>query len=502
MITEALGIKGWGFDNDRMILTSIVTGDPLLIINRFGQGKTAIIDRLGQVFLKALEKARPNEKLNFAVINAATANPQDWAGYLIPPKNLDGSEDMVLIESPQSLLNSVLIAIDELGRTQARNQNNVLTLVQERRVDGMPTKCEVLFGMMNPVMSDNTDEGSEPIIGPLADRFALLIEPKEYSAMTLDEKREVTESAYKPHTSTSIFSDPKTKKLGKDSYIVTESTSKNLWEFFTLAKQQYVKYCFGDNHKKLKDSVIEYVAQVSAMLVKEKSDKGIELYISGRRAGFLTRAILANHAIGTLLKRENLPGAAETVLNHSMMNKAMGIGTAPHRLVSAHNASRKVLKSGESVMANIMAEPNKWKRLQMAHNSKVTADEYTRIYKDVWTLYADNSQIEAVMGLAIVDGLAKKMSKHELAEIGRKIIDVCSVPAHRFNIKAENTETLEIALTIQGDSGWEATRMVALTQYISKARKIKFGEAWEFVTVNYKKAASVIHNWENFNYED
>lgn len=502
MITEALGIKGWGSINDRMILTSIVTGDPLLIVNKFGQGKTAIVDRLGQVITKQLKKYRPNEKMTANVINVATANPQDWAGYLIPPKELDGTKPMVLIESPQSLLNAVLIATDEMGRTQARNQNNVLSLIQERRVDGIPTKCEILFAMMNPVMSDDTDEGSEPLIGPLADRFALMIEPPNFDKMNIDDKKEVIYAAYKPHSSKSIFTDPKDKVLGKDEYVVSDEIIDKLWEFFVKAKKLYIEYCFASKNEKLLESVVEYVAMVSTQLPKSQVDtRGGEIYISGRRAGFLTRAILANHAVGIVSGKENLPAAAELVLLHSAMNKSMGIGINPQRLIAAHKASLKVLTSGGSIMANIMAEPNKWKRLQIAHHSRLTPDQYTRIYKDVWTLYANNSYIEVVMGMVMINDLAKKMSKHELAEIGRDVIDVCNIPIKQFSIDTSSPEALEIALEIQSNSDMMTLQATVLAHHIMKRLSISFVEAWTFVMANYKKVVAVLNNDEEFNYE-
>jgi hypothetical protein len=152
-------------------------------------------------------------------------------------------------------------------------------------------------------------------------------------------------------------------------------------------------------------------------------------------------------------------------------------------------------------MANIMAEPDKWKRLQMAHHAKVSPDEYTRIFKDIWSTYADNSQIDIVMGMAMLEELGKKMSKHELAEIGAKIINMCSVPVRRFALNVSNPDALEIALKIQGSSDWETSRKVALTQYVSNLRKIKFPEAWEFVEINYNKALAVI-NKKDFNHEN
>lgn len=495
MITEALGIKGWGSVNDRMLLTSIITGDPLLMINLYGNGKTAIVDRLGQVIVNQLKKYRPDEKLSAAVINAATANPQDWAGYLIPPENRSEGQMMVLVESPQSLLNCVLIAIDEIGRTQPRNQNNVLTLIQERRVDGMQTKCEIMFGMMNPVMSDNIDEGSEPLIGPLADRFALLIKPPEFKEMTMNNKKEVILSAYKPSSSQSMLTDPTEKKFGKDSYVVKESTADNLWEFFTKSKELYLKHCFDSGSDKIIKSVVEYVALVIAQLVESQATAAEELYVSGRRAGFLTRAILANHAIGNILGRGDLPAAAQSVLLQSMMNEAMGRGINPQRLISAHGTAVKVLKSGASVMANIMSEPDKWKRLRMGHHQRLSPDNYTRLYKDLCKMYADNSSIDVVIGFALMETLSKKMAKHELAEIGRKIIDVCYLPVKRFAIDGSSGEALEVAIKMQsGCDDVNVSRMTALAQYIHRRSSVKIEDAWNFVEKNYKKALIVLNN--------
>lgn len=483
MITESLGIKGWGKTLDRMILTSIVTGDPLLILANYGQGKTALVDRLGQVIVKKLSEERPDEDLIVAVINAATANPQDWAGYFIPPKN--GGTTMELLKSPQSLIDAVLIAIDEISRAATRNQNNVLTLIQERRVDGIPTKCEMIFAMMNPVMGDDADEGSEPLIGAVADRFSLLIEPPLFHMMAVNDKKEVIYSAYKPFTNKNIFIDPKEKELGRDQYVIPDSNADDLWEFFVEAKRLYIMYCFDDKYQQTLNAVVEYVSSVSTMLTNDQSDR---YYFSGRRAGMILRAIIANYCVGSVLGDIDLPGAAEQVLMHSIMNKAMGKDYKPYSVKTAHDAYAKILKSGSSPMTAIMAEPDKWKRLGMAFKIELKPDEFTRIYKDVVKTYA-YQEAELIIGLALFERFVNKMSKHELSVIGKKIIEATGYPIKSLSLEMRNAND---AIAISRLANVNSSRIMAICIHLYNREGGHIFDHLEMVSTIYNKALDTI----------
>src|SRR6056297_401511 len=52
MILEQLGIYGWKEADENLLLASLLTGDPLLLIGNHGCAKTHVISKLGQALGK------------------------------------------------------------------------------------------------------------------------------------------------------------------------------------------------------------------------------------------------------------------------------------------------------------------------------------------------------------------------------------------------------------------------------------------------------------------
>ena len=214
MISRSLGIYGWSEMLDNLLVTGIVTGDPILLLSQPGHGKTAFCKRLGKVITDKI-----GMETTVRIINVSTARPEDWTGYYLPPK--DGGDEMSLVKSPQSLLDAVFIMLDEIGRSEtARNQNNLLSLIQDRMIDGIKTKCEILFAAMNPVAGDSADEGSMPLLYSVADRFSMLLEVPDFKIMENNDKMEVVSKSYRPNSNKNIFAPSLDGvELGQDEYL-------------------------------------------------------------------------------------------------------------------------------------------------------------------------------------------------------------------------------------------------------------------------------------------
>lgn len=492
MITQALGIQGWGEENDRIILTSMISGDPLLMISKYGQAKTMLVDGIGQVVLEKLREFRPDENLLVGVINAATANPQDWAGYFIPPR--DGGSQMELIESPRSLLNAVMVAIDEISRAQPRNQNNLLSLIQERRIDGLETKIEMIIAMMNPVDGD-IDEGAEPLIGPLADRFSMYIEPPHYHEMGSKSRKSVIESSYKPSSSMSVFTDPAEKRLGYERPALSSSRIDSLWEFFVEAKRRYYQHCFDDASEEIRFSVRDYIDTVTGNIagstgstVKEERRN---FYVSGRRAGMMMRSILANYAVGEVLGRPDVTVAAQAVLFHSMMNKAMGRDYDNSQLITAHESAARLLRADKVMLQTIMGEADKWKRLRMAMDVKMRPDEFARIYREAISVQSD-PYAEHIIGMAIIDEIGRKMTKHELSQVAELVLEVGKLPIQSASITMTEETSNVIQEMLNPSRDPHVTRMVALTLWISSKEHTEPASEWSRVKELYTEARSLL----------
>ena len=53
VILEKLGIFGWKEEEENLLLASILTGDPLLLIGRHGSAKTAVAEKMAEALRKA-----------------------------------------------------------------------------------------------------------------------------------------------------------------------------------------------------------------------------------------------------------------------------------------------------------------------------------------------------------------------------------------------------------------------------------------------------------------
>ena len=70
MILEGLGIYGWPEGDENLLLASLLTGDPLLLIGRHGSAKTALAVRIAQALGR-----------RFVAYDASKAMFEDVLGY-------------------------------------------------------------------------------------------------------------------------------------------------------------------------------------------------------------------------------------------------------------------------------------------------------------------------------------------------------------------------------------------------------------------------------------
>lgn len=494
MITQALGIRGWGEIYDRLLLTGIVSGDPLLIISNYGQAKTVLVKRLGHVLVTKLRELRPEEPLTVGIINGAVADPQDWAGYFVPPGPDDPPGQMKLLKSPQSLLDAVMIGIDEMSRAEGRNQNKILSLIQDREIDGLPGKAEVIFGLMNPVMGDVIDEGAEPLIPPLADRLALFLEPPAYHTMEESNKRAVVEKAAIPAHNQSLFATTSVA-LGDRQYRMSQSTINDLWDAMRAMKQRYLDLFFSSPNEKWLANVFRYVVDVSTYL----ASTDVDVYVSGRRAGMLVRNIIAAYAVSEILGTADLAEASEIVLLHSFGNRAMGRDYNPEQVKRAHDVSRKILSGRDSAMIAIMSETSKWRRLQLALRSELRPDEFARIYKEAIKEKREQEPewAETVIGFALLPELTSHMTKHELSEIADQVLEVSQLAVPSVSIPLDEnltSEVLETMLNPRKDQ--HAARILTICIALMERTDWTISELWADVSRLYYEALSLTEETE------
>lgn len=69
-ILEKMGIFGWKEEEENLLLASILTGDPLLLIGRHGSAKTAVAEKMAEALAR-----------KFIVYDASKALFEDVLGY-------------------------------------------------------------------------------------------------------------------------------------------------------------------------------------------------------------------------------------------------------------------------------------------------------------------------------------------------------------------------------------------------------------------------------------
>jgi len=103
MILEKLGIYGWKERDENLLLASLLTGDPLLLIGTHGTAKTHTASRIAETIGKT-----------FIAYDSSKALFEDVLGYPNIEKLKQGVVDY--IPSKVTIWDKEMILIDELNR--------------------------------------------------------------------------------------------------------------------------------------------------------------------------------------------------------------------------------------------------------------------------------------------------------------------------------------------------------------------------------------------------
>jgi MoxR-like ATPase len=174
----------YGFDDiESIILASLITGDPLLLIGKAGTGKTFLLNSISQLL-----------RLNHKHYNASYLSFDDLIGFPYP--SADGKR-INFIPTPATIWDAESILIDELSRCKPEIQNKFFSIIQEKKIQGIPLeKLRYRWAAMNPIafnIAEEEDhyEGSISLDQALADRFAFIVEVPDWGDMTLNEQENI-----------------------------------------------------------------------------------------------------------------------------------------------------------------------------------------------------------------------------------------------------------------------------------------------------------------------
>jgi hypothetical protein len=304
---ETLGIYGWKVETENLLLASLLTGDPVLLVGRHGCAKTHLVCKLAE----ALQKS-------FVAYDASKTLFDDVLGYPDIEKMKQGKIEY--LPSKVTVWDKEMVLIDELNRALPEMQAKYLELIRSRRIMGFPTRVKWVFAAMNPVSYSGTQQLDEALIG----RFSIFVYPPD--VLEMEEEDRIRVAGQINGDDCPAIAQWLEGEGGRTRPIrtVTDEQTREAGEFIaSILKGASKRFC---GLREAMPTLAEFLSRFADLLLKET--KG-EISLDGRRLGFLHRNILANRAV-ELAKaeagpknngEEPLPGfsqSARHVLQHSI----------------------------------------------------------------------------------------------------------------------------------------------------------------------------------------
>ncbi len=171
----------YGFDHlELVILASLVTEDPLLLIGKAGTGKTYLLNSISEAL-----------HLDHRHYNASFLSFDDLLGFPYPNSS---NQEVTYLKTPATIWEAESVLIDELSRCKPEVQNKFFSIIHEKKIQGYALEnLKYRWAAMNPIQSvhedaDDSYEGSLSLDQALADRFAFIIEVPDWSDLSKEEQ--------------------------------------------------------------------------------------------------------------------------------------------------------------------------------------------------------------------------------------------------------------------------------------------------------------------------
>lgn len=173
-ILRGLGVYGYE-PVEPVILASLASEDPLLLVGKAGTGKTFLLNSLSEAL-----------GLEHRHYNASLISFDDLVGFPWPEKRGTGIR---YIETPATVWKAESVLVDEINRCKPEHQNRLFSLVHEKRIQGLPlSRLRYRWAAMNPPGFDQGGggegySGCEPLDAALADRFAFIVRVADWDEL-------------------------------------------------------------------------------------------------------------------------------------------------------------------------------------------------------------------------------------------------------------------------------------------------------------------------------
>ena len=305
----------FGFEPvEPVILSALVTEDPLLLIGASGTGKTFLLNSLSEAL-----------GLEHRHYNASLISFDDLVGFPYPDADKDGIR---FLETPATVWQAESVLIDEVSRCKPEHQNRLFSLVHERRVQGIALpRLRYRWAAMNPCNADQLGlesyAGSEPLDPALADRFSLFVRAADWGALPDADRRAIADPGGEG-------------RIADDGGRLRKAVAQ--WRADYLAK---VESC--------PPFILDYaITAVSAL-------NQAEIRISPRRARLLARSLLAVTLVTGKQEEEHF----RSVLYSSLPHPCWGVEPAREAVAAAHRLAWDcAFDAARHWLHTFMAEPS------------------------------------------------------------------------------------------------------------------------------------------------
>lgn len=171
----------YGFDHlELVIIASLVSHDPILLIGKAGTGKTYLLNSISEAL-----------NLEHRHYNASFLSFDDLVGFPFPNSE---NKTVTFLKTPATIWDAESVLIDELNRCKPEVQNKFFSIIHEKKIQGMALeKLKYRWAAMNPAYSDvdNSEdmyEGTNAMDQALADRFAFIINVPDWNELSQEEQ--------------------------------------------------------------------------------------------------------------------------------------------------------------------------------------------------------------------------------------------------------------------------------------------------------------------------
>lgn len=269
-ILERLGIFGWKEQEEDLLLASLLTGDPLLLIAPHGTAKTGMTTNIAQSL-----------GVKFVTYDASKALFEDVLGYPNIKQLQQGKIEY--IESPVTIFDKEFVLIDELNRALVEMQSKWLEIIRSRKIMGMETKAKWVWAAMNPASYSGTQPLDEALVG----RFALFVYPPEILNMSEEDRARIACHVNGDDALALGTWNNNTRKetISNEDKVIIGKEIRNL---LNIAANNY------SNLIEEMPTLRMFLAKFTALSNHETNN---EIRIDGRRLGFIYRNIVAVRAV-------------------------------------------------------------------------------------------------------------------------------------------------------------------------------------------------------------